>query len=94
MAQGQPPPHAPAPSSFHNRAMTPVGNPVYIHNDNADFTRTGAAPMHALERPPSTPPGVDPRLTSQGSLPPVHGLTPIVPYAAQTSYNVWALMPA
>jgi hypothetical protein len=82
----------PAPTSFHTRAMTPVQNPVYAYNMNADFKRTGAA-SHVLERPDPTPRGVDPRLTAQGSLPPVAGLPQFVPAAYQTPYNVWGLYP-
>ena len=79
------------PTSFHNRAMTPIQNPTYAYDQTADFKRT-PQPTHVLERPQRD--GVDPRLTSQGSLPPVVGLPPYVPYAAQTPYNVWALYPA
>lgn len=80
-----------APTSFHTRAMTPVRNPIYIYNDDAAFKQTPAA-THVLERPPLRG-GPDPRLTSQGSVPPVHGLTPIVPYATQSPWNVFALYP-
>lgn len=89
----QPPPQ-PAPTGFHSRAMTPVRNPVYLYNDNADFKTAHPAGTNVLERPAPTPPGVDSRLTSQGSLPPVHGLPGYVPYAAQTPYNIWDLFPA
>lgn len=82
----------PAPTGFHNRAMTPVQNPVYVYNDDDSFKTAHPAGTNVLERPANTH-GVDPRLTSQGSLPPVAGLTPIVPYAGQTPYNVWGLYP-
>jgi hypothetical protein len=82
----------PPPTSFHTRAMTEVRNPTYIYDQSADFKRT-PTPRHALEMPPAHPGGVDPRLTSQGSLPPVAGLPAYVPYAGQTPYNVWALYP-
>lgn len=82
-----------AVTGFHNRAMTPVQNPVYVHNDDDTFKQPHPMAANVLERP-AGPKGVDPRLTSQGSLPPVSGLTPIVPFAGQTPYNVWQLMPA
>lgn len=87
----QPPPQ---PARFESRAMTPIRNPVYIYNDNADFKTAHPSGTNVLERPPQHAPGTDPRLTSQGSLPPVHGLPDYVPYAASTPYNVWGLFPA
>ena len=81
------------PDTFATRAFTPVQNPVYLYNDNADFKRTHT-PGNVLEQPNPLPKGIDPRLTSQGSIPPVAGLTPIVPFAGQTPYNVWGLYPA
>lgn len=90
MATPQP---ASQPTGFHARAMPPVQNPVYAYNDNADFKRT-PQPTNVLERPAQrTRNGVDPRLTSAGSMPPVTGLPPYVPMAGQTPYNVWALYP-
>jgi hypothetical protein len=88
----QPPPAAPNPTSFHNRAMAPISNPTYPYDQTADFKRT-ATPTHVLERPPAHHGGVDPRLTSQGSVPPVAGLPQYVPAAYQTPTNVWALYP-
>lgn len=90
----QAPAQSAAVSGFHNRAMTPVRNPVYIYNDDSSFKTQHPAGTNVLERPPDVRRGQDPRLTSQGSLPPVSGLTPIVPFAGQTPYNVWQLMPA
>lgn len=75
------------------RAFTPIQNPVYtFHNDANGFKQT-PQPTNVLERPP-LPDGVDARLTSYGSEPPVDGLTPIVPMAGQTPFNVWDLFPA
>lgn len=88
----QPPPVA-APTGFHSRAMTPVRNPTYVYNDDSSFKTTPPA-RNVLEIPPGVPKGTDPRLTVQGSLPPVAGLTPIVPFAGQTPWNVWGLLPA
>lgn len=88
-----PNPPPPAPTSFATRAFTPVANPVYVHNDDASFKVT-PTPQHALERQQIAAKGVDPRLTAQGSVPPVAGLTPIVPTAYQTPLNVWGLYPA
>ena len=81
------------PTSFHNRAMTPIQNPVYNYNMDASFKTAHPAGTNVLERPVVTK-GVDPRLTSQGSLPPVAGLPQFVPAAYQTPHNVWALYPA
>jgi hypothetical protein len=82
------------PDSFHTRAFTPVQNPTYLYNDDASFKSAHPAGTNVLERPAPNPRGVDPRLTSEGSIPPVAGLTPIVPFAGQTPYNVWGLYPA
>ena len=87
----QPPPQ-PAPTGFHSRAMTPVRNPIYITSDDASFKQSMPQARHVLD--PGVPPGTDPRLTVQGSVPPVAGLTPIVPFAGQTPWNVWGLSPA
>jgi len=80
----QPPPADPA--GLPGRAFTPIQNPVYIYNDDDSF-KTKPTPHNVLEQPAR--PGVDPRLTSQGSLPPVAGLAPYIPYAPQTPMNVW-----
>jgi hypothetical protein len=88
----QPPPQ-PAPTGFHTRAMTPVQNPTYVYNDDSSFKQTPPA-RNVLELPPGVPAGTDPRTTVQGTRPPVAGLTPIVPYAGQTPWNVWGLQPA
>jgi len=91
----QPPPVAPSVTGFHGRAMTPVQNPVYLYNDDASFKTAHPAGSNVLERPPAVPRGVDPRTTVQGDRPPVAGgIPPYVPYAGQTPYNVWSLMPA
>jgi hypothetical protein len=89
----QPPPQQP-PQAFAHRAMQPIRNPTYLYNDDDSFKAT-AQPMNVLERPPRDPGkgAADPRLTAAGSLPPVKGLTPIVPFATQNAYNVWALYP-
>jgi hypothetical protein len=84
-------PGQPPPPGFANRAMTPIQNPVYAYDQTADFKRP--QPQNVLERPAPAPKGVDPRLTSQGSVPPVAGLPQYVPAAYQTPYNVWALYP-
>ena len=73
------------------RTMPEIRNPVYIHNDNADFKQT-PTPGHVLSRPEHN--GVDPRLTSAGDTSRAAGLPGYVPYAGQTPYNVWALYPA
>lgn len=82
----------PTPDSFHSRAFTPIQNPVYLYNDDASFKTTPPA-RNVLDHRAANPKGVDPRLTSQGNVPPVHD-QPIVPYAAQTPWNVWGLLPA
>lgn len=82
----------PPPPGFATRGFTPVQNPTYLYNKDASFKATPPA-TNVLEAPP-VPRGGDPRLTSQGSTPPVHGLAPYVPMAYQTPYNVWALYPA
>jgi hypothetical protein len=87
------PPVAPAVSGFHSRAMTPIQNPTYTYNQTADFKSAHPAGSNVLERPPRNRDGVDPRLTSAGSTPPVAGLPAYVPYAGQTPYNVWTLYP-
>ena len=89
----QPPPH-PAPTGFHTRAFTPVRNPTYVYADDASFKQSMPQARNVLELPPGVPKGTDPRLTVQGTIPPVAGLTPIVPFAGQTPYNVWGLAPA
>jgi hypothetical protein len=71
--------------------MQPIRNPTYVYNDDASFKAT-PQPTNILERPPARN-QPDARLTAQGSLPPVTGLTPIVPFATQNAYNVWALYP-
>lgn len=83
-----------APTGFHTRAMTPVQNPVYAYDMTADFKSAHPAGSNVLERPAPAAKGVDPRLTSQGSVPPVAGLPQYVPAAYQTPYNVWSLYPA
>lgn len=88
MAQHPPPPS----EGFGTRAFPPVRNPVYAYDMSATFKQL-PQPKNVLERPP-LPPGVESRRTSYGDLPPVAGLTPIVPMAAQTPYNVWGLYPA
>ena len=82
------------PTSFHTRAMPPISNPVYPYNMDASFKSAHPAGTNVLERPAPAPRGVDPRLTSQGSVPPVAGLPQYVPAAYQTPYNVWSLFPA
>lgn len=82
------------PTSFHTRAMTPIQNPVYAYNMDDSFKSAHPAGSNVLERPPREPKGVDPRLTSQGSLPPVAGLPQFVPAAYQTPHNVWGMYPA
>lgn len=77
---------------FETRAFPPIRNPVYIVNDDASWKRT-PQPLNVLQQGPAVPRGVDPRTTSAGSIPPVAGLTPIVPFASQTPYNVWGLYP-
>jgi hypothetical protein len=69
------------------RAFPPIRNPVYVYNDD-DSWKPAWGRANVLEAPPQHP-GVDPRLTSQGSKPPVSGLPTFVPAAYQTIHNVW-----
>jgi hypothetical protein len=91
MAQPPPATLASQGSAIPVRAMPPIPNPVYVHNDNDDFKRT-PTPTHVLARPAND--GVDPRLTSTGDTSRAAGIPGYVPYAGQTPYNVWALYPA
>ena len=93
MAQSPAPPQGAPVTGFHNRAMTEIRNPVYVYNDDASFKTAHPMGTNVLERPVTHDENTA-RRTSQGSLPPVSGLTPIVPMAAQTPYNVWGLRPA
>jgi hypothetical protein len=93
-SQAAPADQAPAVSGFHTRAMTPVRNPVYIYNMDDSFKSRHPAGMNVLERPTRAVSDEATRRTAAGSLPPVSGLTPIVPMAGQTPYNVWGLRPA
>jgi len=82
----------PPPPAFATRAFTPVRNPVYAQL--ADDSFKSPQPRHVLDQPQTKTDEADRRLTAYGSRPPVAGLTPIVPMAGQTPYNVWALYPA
>ena len=83
----------PPPPGFPTRAFTPIQNPFYSYPKDDSFKTGHPAPLNVLERTAPVP-GVDRRRTSAGTRPPVAGLTPIVPMAAQTPYNVWSLYPA
>jgi hypothetical protein len=76
------------PAGIPARAFTPVQNPVYVYNDDASW-KPPPMPHNVLEEPPREPKDVDPRLTSQGTRPPVAGLPQFVPAAYQTPHNVW-----
>lgn len=82
-----PNPSAPA-GGIQTRAFTPIQNPVYVYNDDASW-KPSPVPHNVLEQPPRPPHGGDPRLSSQGSRPPVTGLPHDVPAAYQTPHNVW-----
>lgn len=85
----QPPPAAPPPAAgIPTRAFTPIQNPVHVYNDDASW-KPSPVPHNVLEQPPAPSHGEDPRLTSQGSHPPVAGLPQFIPAAYQTPQNVW-----
>ena len=81
-------PRSPRPAGVPTRAFTPIQNPVYVHNDDASW-KPSPTPHNVLEQPPREPKDQDPRLTSQGTVPPVAGLPQYVPAAYQTIHNVW-----
>jgi hypothetical protein len=80
----QPPPTGGIPT----RAFTPIQNPTYVYNDDASW-KPSRVPHNVLEDQFRSAHGGDPRLTSQGSKPPVSGLAHFVPAAYQTPHNVW-----
>ena len=73
--------------------MMEVRNPVYIYDYDDSWKSGHPMAQNVLERPP-VPSDADSRLTAQGAIPPVSGLTPIVAMAGQTPYNIWGLTPA
>lgn len=80
-------------SAIPSRAFTPIRNPIYIYNDDTAWKAT-PQPVSALQEAAPVPRGVDKRLTSQGSMPPVHPNTYPFAFAQQTPGNVWDLYPA